>query len=114
MRRYLIAWLAGLVAFVGLSTAGALEWTQQRPVQAMEVVTVPGSDPATYYFYNEDGWGAPGCPGAVWAYILSTRNGSRELLAVVMQANQLGRVVSFQGECVSGYFVITLLYLAPQ
>jgi hypothetical protein len=112
MRRYIVAWLAGLAAFVGVSTADALEWTQTRPITGMEVDTGPSV--ATYYFYNGDGWGSAGCPGAVWAYLLSSTAGSRELMALAMQSSQLGKGVRFQGDCVSGYFLITVLYVPPQ
>src|SRR5690349_14684198 len=81
----LAAWATGLPAFA--------EWTGQRIVAGLEVATQPSPGSSSYYFRAANGWGAPSCPNAEWAYILNNRDGAKETLAVLMQAKQAGSTV---------------------
>jgi hypothetical protein len=105
-RKTLKAMLASALFAAVWQPAWALEGTSAKLVDGMQVST-SSVGVATYYFFSSTGWGAAGCPGAQWAYIYSDRIGSRELLALVMQARQINKTVVLTGNCAGpAYFQV--------
>lgn len=99
----LTAWLMAVPAFA--------EWTAQRVITGLQVATQASPDPASFYFHSAIGWGSTTCPTAQWAYIIANREGTKEMLAVMMQAKQVGSTVWLWGNCSNGYFVIEGVYV---
>lgn len=103
LRRFFSAFIIGAGLCLG-GQAAAREPTQSKHVRLIEVFTQSGA--ATYYFAADGVWGAANCQNLAWAYLPSNQIGARELLAVAMQAIQLGKPVVLYGECESEYFRI--------
>jgi hypothetical protein len=47
-------------------------------------------------FYNSSGWGAPGCPGAVYAYVYENEPGGKAMLSLAMASKATQVDVKFR------------------
>jgi hypothetical protein len=93
-----------------IGSASAAEWTQAKPVSAIQITTSAAGAVGAYYITTIGGWGAAGCPGAVYAYLMGNLAQARELLATVMLAKAMNENVQFSGTCVDqNYFQVTIV-----
>ena len=96
---------AALAVFSGSASA---EYTGYNYAHGVLIYMAAPGSVATYYFTNNIGWGAPGCPNAGYAYFYSDRVGAKEMFAQVMQLRQLGKRMYFGGTCNgTSYFQVT-------
>ena len=71
------------------------ETTQARIVDRVQM-----DDAGTYYFYSEQGWGAPSCPKAPYIFIKKHEIPSSEaMLSLVLSSQAQNRTISGNGNC---------------
>jgi predicted transcriptional regulator len=88
----------------------ALEFAQPRPVSAIQITTGEPGAAGAYYFISNGGWGAAGCPNAVYAFVRAERNQAKDLMAAVMLAKAMNTHVQLIGTCLNqNYFEATMV-----
>lgn len=97
---YLVCLLCSLPVF-------AAEVTESRTIERIQLDGVGGS----FYFYNSAGWGAPGCPNAVYSYLRNSTSGRQEIISIGLAAKVTNKKVQFEGTCPSAsYFLISHIH----
>ncbi len=73
---------------------------EETTTNAVERILINGAtNPVTYYFFRQSGWGAPSCPNYRYAIIRGNDRGAKEMLELVTSAKEGGRTVLFRGNC---------------
>jgi hypothetical protein len=96
-----------------LTNKSAAEESQYNKVERIQVQGQGVGNAANYHFYNANGWGAPGCPNAVYAYLSADDSGAKEIFSLAIAAKAQGSTVKFLGACkenTSNYFNVYYIY----
>lgn len=73
--------------------------TKEKIIDRIQVGISSQGGEVNYYFYNGSGWGAEGCPHAVYAYMKESDKGAKAILSLAMSAKASGSNVKFVGTC---------------
>ncbi len=102
-----IAILAAATLTLSPVAHAADEWTEARSIGSLEVNKASG---ATYVISSPQGWGAAGCPAAVYITLDSGELTYKTMVAQLLTAKAADITVSVFGECTNAvYFEVKQL-----
>lgn len=94
--------IAAMVTMTPL-LAAASEWSIFQPVTLIQQNTS-----GHVYFVGTNKWGAASCATATYAWVKADAVARKEILAIILAAQAMGKPVRFAGNCdVPDYFVVT-------
>lgn len=105
-----------LIFFVLFSSVHVFaEETQIRNIERILINgRAPVAEGANYYLTNGAGWGAPGCPGALYAFINENSTGAKAMLSMALTANAQSKPVKLYGVCSNAsYFIFDYMTMEP-